>query len=162
MKIPVILNGEKVILDAGPQETLLSVLRRCGLISVKEGCGRGKCGACTILLDDKPAPSCIIPVGSVRNASIETLEFFSLTREAGDILSGFRQAGMNMCGFCDSMRVFSTYALLKKVYRPSAEDLERLADCIDCGCTDRKTFMSGVVYATANKHEGEGRRNGRL
>ena len=160
MKIPVILNGEKTILDAKAGESLKDVLRRSCLISVKEGCGKGKCGACTVLLDDKPVPSCIIPIGIVRNASIETLEFFTLTKDAEDIISGFKQAGINMCGFCNSARIFSTYALLKKVYRPSNEDLEKLADCVDCTCTDRKTFMNGVMYATASRHEREGRKNG--
>ena len=160
MKIPVLLNSEKRILDAKPTETLRDVLRREGYLSVKEGCGKGKCGSCTVLIDDRPVPSCIIPVGIVRNASIDTLEFFMLTKDAEDIISGFKQAGVNMCGFCNTARIFSTYALLKKVYRPTAEDLENLADCIKCTCTDRKTFMNGVIYATANKHEREGRRNG--
>ena len=160
MKIPVLLNSEKRILDAKPEESLRDVLRREGYLSVKEGCGKGKCGSCTVLLDDKPVPSCIIPAGIVRNASIDTLEFFSLTKDAEDIISGFKQAGMNMCGFCNSARIFSAYALLQKVYRPTAKDLEHLADCIECTCCDRKTFMNGIVYATANKHEREGRRNG--
>jgi len=159
MKIPVMLNSEKVILDARPTESLLEVLRSNGLLSVKEGCTKGKCGSCTVLLDDKPVPSCIIPVGIVRNASIETLEFFLLTKEGEDIISGFRQAGMNMCGFCNSSRIFSTYELLKKSYRPTAEELDRLADSIKCNCIDRKTFINGVIYATANRHEREGRRN---
>ena len=160
MKIPVILNSEKVILDAKPTEKLSDVLRKLGLLSVKNGCGQGLCGSCTVLLDDKPVPSCIIPVGIVRNASIETLEFFSLTKEGEDILSGFKQAGITLCGFCNSVRIFSTYALLKKMYRPSLEELETLADCIECNCTDKKTFMNGVIYATAAKHEREGRKNG--
>lgn len=162
MKIPVILNSERKILDAKPDESLLEVLRREGLLSVKEGCTKGKCGSCTILLDEKPVPSCIIPVGIVRNASIETLEFFLLTREGEDIISGFKQAGMNMCGFCNSARVFSTYALLNKVYRPSMEQLEELADSIKCNCVDKKTFVNGVIYATANRHERERKRNGSL
>lgn len=160
MKIPVMLNSEKVILDAKPSESLLEVLRRQGLLSAKAGCGKGICGSCTVLLDDKPVPSCIIPVGIVRNASVETLEFFLLTKEGEDITYGFKQAGMTMCGFCNSARIFSTYALLKKVYRPSIEELEQLADCMTCNCTDRKTFINGVIYATAAKHEREGRKNG--
>lgn len=162
MKIPVILNGEKVILDARPSEKLSTVLRRHGLFSVKEGCGKGKCGSCTVLLDDKSVPSCIVPVGIARNASIETLEFFLLTKEGEDIATGFKQAGINMCGFCNGARVFATYALLKKVYRPSMEELESLAASIECNCTDKKTFMNGVIYATATKHEREERRNGSL
>ncbi|WP_294428110.1 (2Fe-2S)-binding protein [uncultured Treponema sp.] len=160
MKIPVILNSEKRILDAKPTEPLLDVLRKNGLLSVKEGCTKGLCGSCTVLLDEKPVSSCIIPVGIVRNATIETLEFFLMTKEGEDIISGFKQAGVNMCGYCNSARVFSTYALLKKVYRPTSEELEQLADCIKCNCTDRKTFINGVIYATANRHEREGRKNG--
>ena len=83
------LNSSKVILDAKPSESLLEVLRRQGLLSVKEGCTKGRCGSCTVLLDDRPVPSCVIPVGIVRNASIETLEFFLLTKEGEDITAGF-------------------------------------------------------------------------
>ncbi|MBQ4377857.1 MAG: 2Fe-2S iron-sulfur cluster binding domain-containing protein [Treponema sp.] len=160
MKIPVILNSEKQILDAKPDESLLHVLRRLGLLSVKEGCTKGICGSCTVLLDDRPVPSCIIPVATIKNASIETLEFFMLTKEGEDIQDGFRQAGVNMCGFCNTARIFQTYALLKKVYRPTMEQLDELADGIKCACCDRKTFINGVIYATANKHEREGRKNG--
>lgn len=160
MKIPVILNSEKIILDAKPTEKLSDVLRRMELLSVKNGCEKGVCGSCTVLLDDKPVPSCIIPVGIVRNCSIETLEFFSLTKEGEDILAGFKQAGVTMCGFCNSVRIFSTYALLKRIYRPTMEDLEGVARHITCNCCDKKTFMNGIVYATANKHEREGRKNG--
>ena len=159
MKIPVMLNSSKVILDAKPTESLLEVLRRQGLLSVKEGCTKGRCGSCTVLLDDRPVPSCIIPVGIVRNASVETLEFFLLTKEGEDITAGFKQAGVTMCGFCNSTRIFSTYELLKKVYRPTMEELEKLADSIMCNCIDKKTFINGVIYATAIKHEREGRRN---
>lgn len=162
MKIPVILNGERQILDAEPSDSLKDVLRKEGYVSVKTGCGEGKCGSCTVLLDDKPVSSCIIPAGIVRNATIDTMEFFSLTKDYDDIVAGFKQAGVQPCGFCNNARIFSTYALLKKVYRPDAEDLEKLADEITCNCTDKKTFMHGVVYATANKHEREGRRNGGL
>lgn len=160
MKIPVILNNEKTIIDAAPDERLLDVLRRYKILSVKEGCGKGTCGFCTVLLDKRPVPSCIIPAGLVRDASIETLESFSKTKPGIDILKGFDQAGMTLCGYCNAQRVFSTYALLERTYRPSAEELDVLADSITCTCTDRKTFINGVLYATANKHEREGRKNG--
>lgn len=159
MKIPIMLNSERKILDAKPTESLLHVLRKEGLISVKEGCKKGICGSCTVLLDEKPVPSCIVPVSIVKNASVETLEFFLLTKDGEDIANGFKQAGVELCGFCNSARFFSTYALLKKVYRPSVEELEQLADSIRCNCTDKKTFINGVIYATALKHEREGRRN---
>ena len=63
MKIPVTINGKKIILDENPDEKLLFVLRKQKLISVKIGCEAGKCGFCTVLLNDKPVSSCLIPVG---------------------------------------------------------------------------------------------------
>ena len=76
MKIPVTLNGTKTILDAHADESLMKVLHKNGCPSVKSGCSGGFCGACTILLDDKPAAACKIPAGIVRNADIVTLDYF--------------------------------------------------------------------------------------
>ena len=81
MKIPVTINGKKIILDENPDEKLLFVLRKQKLISVKIGCEAGKCGFCTVLLNDKPVSSCLIPVGIVKDCTIETLEYFSKSKE---------------------------------------------------------------------------------
>lgn len=159
MKIPLILNEEKTIIDAAPDEKLIDVLRSRNLISIKKGCEKGRCGSCTILLGGDPVPSCLIPVGIVRDNSITTLEHFLKTKAGSDITKGFAQAGINMCGYCNSARIFMTYSLLEKSYRPSTEELEELADSISCTCTDRKTFINGVYYATAFRHQSENRKN---
>ena len=70
MNIPVILNGNKIILEAQTDEPLMSVLQKKGCSSVKCGCNEGSCGSCTVLLEDKPIPSCKIPVGIVRDEKI--------------------------------------------------------------------------------------------
>ena len=102
MKIPIILNGEKTIIDANGDEKLLSVLRNLNLFSAKNGCEEGKCGYCTVLLDDKPVNSCLIPIGIIRDCSIVTLEFFKKTKDYEDIMKGFSQAGINLCGYCNA------------------------------------------------------------
>ena len=158
MKVPVFLNGERIILDANPDERLLSVLRRQKLFSVKKGCGKGRCGFCTVLLDGKPVPSCILPAGIVRDASIVTLEYFSKGTAYTDIMQGFTQAGMHLCGYCTAAKVFAVYDLIESVYRPSQEDLEQLADSLTCSCTDRGTFINGILYAVANLHKTVGRK----
>jgi len=155
MKIPVILNGEKQILDARPDEKLLPVLRRQGLLSVKMGCTKGKCGSCTVLLDDNPIPSCIIPVAIIKNASIETLEFFLLTKEGEDIQNGFKQAGVNLCGFCSSARYFQTYELLKKVYRPSAEELEAIRKAAFLSQVSVSDFVCNAVKEYTERKQKE-------
>lgn len=160
MKIPVTLNGKKVIFDANPDDMLLEVLRQHALFSVKKGCGKGLCGYCTVLLDDKPVPSCLIPVGITKGASIVTLEYFTKTPNYADIADGFEQAGVHPCGWCNAAKFFSVYSLLQRSYRPSKEELNELADEQTCSCTNRDTFISSVLFATANMHKREGRKNG--
>lgn len=160
MKVPVILNGEKEIIDADPEERLSQTLRRRNLFSVKEGCQKGCCGSCTVLLDGKTVPSCLVPAGTVKNSEIETLEFFIKTKDGQDIQKGFQEAGISFCGFCNAARFFTAYNVINLPYRPSAEELEEIASSIDCDCTDIKKFINGMVYATAAKHAREGRKHG--
>lgn len=158
MKIPVTINDEKVILDENPDEKLLYVLRNRGFHSVKRGCEAGKCGLCTVLLNDKPVASCRIPVGIVKDSKITTLEHFSSTKEFADIEKGFALAGMNLCGYCNSFKFFSVYKLLQENYRPSKEQLEEIAAQDKCSCTEPGVFINGILYATALKHKREGRK----
>jgi len=159
MKIPVILNDEKIILDANPEEKLLETLRRLELFSVKEGCQKGKCGLCAVLLDGKPVPSCLVPVGTVKNSKIETLEHFIKTPDGQDIQKGFSQAGITLCGFCNAARYFTAYNLINKPYKPESEEMEEIASSVDSSCTDDRKFINGMMYAMANKHEREGRKH---
>lgn len=158
MKIPVTINGKKIILDENPDEKLLFVLRKQKLISVKIGCEAGKCGFCTVLLNDKPVSSCLIPVGIVKDCTIETLEYFSKSKEYKDIETGFLKAGMNLCGYCNSLKYFSVYRLLKDNYRPTKAQLIELTTEDKCSCTEQGVFMNGILYATAARHEREGRK----
>ena len=77
MNFTVTLNGKKQIIQASPSDSLMLVLRRYNLLSVKLGCGKGSCGSCTVLFNGKPVPSCKIPVALAMNQEIETLEHFS-------------------------------------------------------------------------------------
>ena len=96
MKIPVTLNGTKIILDAHADESLMKVLHKNGCPSVKRGCSGGFCGTCTILLDDKPVASCKIPAGIVRNCDIVTLDYFTKSEEYSNIMAGFQKAGIKL------------------------------------------------------------------
>lgn len=158
MKIPLTINGEKIIIDEDPGEKLLYVLRKRKLISVKRGCEQGKCGMCTVLLDDNPVSSCMIPVGIVKDRSIITLEYFSKTKDYDDIEKGFSSAGIKLCGYCNSFKFFTVYKLLKDNYRPTKEQLLETAAQDKCSCTEQNVFMNGIMFATAQKHQREGRK----
>ena len=155
MKIPVILNGKKTVLDAEPSEKLITVLRRMKIYSVKCGCMEGHCGNCMLLLNDEPVVSCRIPVGIIRDAQIVTIEYFKNSPIYRDIIQGFNQAGMHLCGYCTSGKVFTAYGVLKKYYRPDLKQLYSAIKGIDCCCVDKDTFANGILYAVAAKHTRE-------
>ena len=88
MKIPFILNNENIVVDTNPDTVLSKVLRENSIFSAKNGCDKGFCGACTVLLNNKPVPSCIVPMAIVKDSSIITLEYFCNTEDYNDIKEG--------------------------------------------------------------------------
>ena len=154
MNVPVILNGNKTILEAPADETLMSVLRRIGCASVKCGCGQGTCGSCTVLLNDNPVATCKIPLGIIQNADIVTLEYFERTKEYSIIMKGFELAGIKLCGLCDSGKIFSAYQLLKMSKIPSRDEIyEQVRSLAPC-CTDLNTLINGIILALEIRDHG--------
>ena len=147
MKIPVTLNGTKTILDAHADESLMKVLHKNSCPSVKSGCSSGFCGACTILLDDKPAAACKIPAGIVRNSDIVTLDYFVKTEEYSTIMAGFQKAGIKLCGYCTAGKVFSTYQILKLPKMPTRQEITDYVKTLSPCCTDLETLVNGIIYA---------------
>lgn len=147
MKIPVFLNGTKTILEAHADESLMKVLHRNGCPSVKSGCSSGFCGACTILLDDKPVAACKLPAGIAKDHDIVTLDYFAKTEEFQIISSGFSNAGIKLCGYCNAGKIFAAYQILKLNKIPTrqeiANDVKNLSPC----CTDLDTLINGIIYA---------------
>ena len=94
--------------------TLAKVLReQLDLTGTKIGCEQGTCGACTVLLDDKPVLSCILPVVKCHNKSIITIEGLSDKNELDQIQKKFIEKGAIQCGFCTPGMILTSYALLK-------------------------------------------------
>ena len=147
MKIPVTLNGNKIILDAHADETLMKVLHKNGCTSVKSGCSGGFCGACTILLDDRPVASCKIPAGIVRNSDIVTLDYFVKTEEYITIINGFQKAGIKLCGYCTAGKVFSAYQIMKMPKMPTRQEITDYVTALSPCCTDIETLVNGIIYA---------------
>ncbi len=161
MQIPLTLNDETEILDANPDESLLDVLRSKKLYKVKCGCMEGHCGNCMVLIDGKPVPSCIIPVATIRDSSIITLEYFKTFPEYNDIMTGFKQAGINLCGYCDAGKILTAYQLIIPSCRPDIQRITSMIKDLDFCCTDRNSYINGILYAIATKHKREGKKNGR-
>jgi carbon-monoxide dehydrogenase small subunit len=147
MKIPVTLNGNKIILDAHADEPLMKVLHKNGCTSVKSGCSGGFCGSCTILLDDRPVASCKIPAGIVRDCDIVTLDYFVKTEEYSNIMAGFQKAGIKLCGYCNAGKVFSAYQILKITKKLERDEITDYVKSLSPCCTDLDTLVNGIIYA---------------
>lgn len=147
MKIPMVLNGEHKILEAEPSEMLMEVLRRENLFSVKCGCSAGVCGSCTVLLDSRAVPSCIIPVAAVRESSVETLEFFSHNPMYRIITDSFVKAGVNMCGYCNAGKIFAACDLIRTHKTPSRDIILETVCHFNCSCTETDMLIKGIQRA---------------
>ncbi len=154
MNVPVTLNGNKTILDAPADETLMSVLRKIGCSSVKCGCKQGSCGSCTVLLNGNPVATCKIPLGIIPNADIVTLEYFERTQEFSTITKGFELAGIKMCGLCNAGKIFSAYKLLTMNKIPSREEIREQVRSLAPCCTDLNTLINGITLAVEIQERG--------
>ncbi|MBO4320598.1 MAG: 2Fe-2S iron-sulfur cluster binding domain-containing protein [Treponema sp.] len=158
MKIPVTLNGDRTVLDAEPAERLQTTLRRLNLFSIKLGCSKGICGNCMVLLDGEPVPSCTLPVGILRDCSIVTLEYFSKSEPIyNDIINGFRQAGIHLCGYCNAGKILSAYRVLTEPVIPDDEEILDAVRALNPCCTDRDSLIHGIKLAYAIKQNREGK-----
>ncbi len=121
--------------DIAPDTPLLWVLRdRLGLLGAKYGCGIGQCGACTVLVDGQPTPSCQLRIGDLGDAAVETIEGL----ESGGQLHPVQQAWIDeqvpQCGYCQSGQILSAVALLRQNPRPSDGDIESAMSRVLCRC----------------------------
>lgn len=158
MKIPLTVNEQQIIVEADCDEPLLTVLRRNKIISVKKGCTEGRCGVCTVLLNNKPVPSCILAVAAVRTDSIITLEYFSKKNPLyTDILTGFEQAGIHLCGYCNAGKIFAAYDIISSNRALTREIIRKETAHLICQCTDQDTLINGILLAA----NAQIKRNGR-
>ncbi len=139
------LNGEEVSVSVNPLKRLLDVLREdFGLTGVKEGCGEGECGACSVLLDGRIVNSCIVPVGYIDGKEIITIEGYSSTKRYRAIEEAFASTGAVQCGFCTPGFVMATESLLRKNPHPSMENIREGISGNLCRCTGYVSIVDGI------------------
>ncbi|MBQ0166999.1 MAG: 2Fe-2S iron-sulfur cluster binding domain-containing protein [Treponema sp.] len=162
MKIPFTLNGDDIVIDSEPDEKLINILRDSGNFSVKCGCNSGSCGSCTVLLNDKPVPSCLISAAAIRDCKVVTLDAFKKTPFWKDIDAGFRQSDVHLCGYCDAGKVFAAYDIIKVNRRPTKEDVIAIMKQFPCKCCETETLANSIIFAAAaHKKRTAGKQNGK-
>jgi len=142
------LNGEPMGILADPAESLLTILReKLGLYGTKAGCGKGECGACTVLLDDRAVNSCLVPAGKVQGRKVETIENLSQGGKVHPIQEEFVEKGAVQCGFCSPGMVMSAHALLKENPQPNPEQVRVAISGNLCRCSGYKQIEEAILSA---------------
>ncbi len=148
MKLRFTLNGGKMSLDVTGSERVIDLLRdRLELVGTKEGCGKGECGACTILLDGRPVCSCLLLTAQLAGRDVVTIEGV----DGGLVQNAFAEAGAVQCGFCSPGAIMSAYALLLRNKKPSRAEIKRALSGNLCRCTGYEKIIGAVELASKNK-----------
>jgi len=143
------INGNEEKVFCQPGETLLQVLRnKLNHMEVKEGCGKGDCGACTILLDGIPVDSCLVLAYQAEGKKILTVKGLGTLDKLHPLQKKFIEKGAIQCGFCIPGQLLSAKALLENNSRPSREDIKRALSGNLCRCTGYKKIIEAVEAAS--------------
>ncbi len=154
------INGSPISIIAVSDEKLSHLLReRLYLTGTKIGCGEGKCGACTVLLDGRPVRSCITPAERVQGKTVLTIEGLTQLVDGSLRLHPLQQAfishGAVQCGFCTPGQIMSAYALLQKNLQPTSHDIRQALKGNLCRCAAYPSIESAILAAAESLRTGE-------
>ncbi|HMG93309.1 MAG TPA: (2Fe-2S)-binding protein [Chryseolinea sp.] len=147
-KISLNINGKKHEVDVDPKTPVLWVLRdHLDLVGTKYGCGMAQCGACTIILDGSAVRSCVMPVSSVANKKITTIEGIS---ENGDhpVQKAWLAHDVPQCGYCQAGQIMTAVALLEKNPKPSDDEIATAMHGNICRCGTYLRIRAAVKTAS--------------
>lgn len=148
IKIKFNLNDEDVVVEVESNRRLVDMLREdLNMKSVKEGCGEGECGACTVIVDEKAVTSCSVLAPQVDGCNVITLEGLSKDGELDKLQESFIEAGAVQCGFCTPGMILSAKALFMKNPNPSRDEIKRAMAGNLCRCTGYKKIIEAVEIA---------------
>ncbi len=134
------LNGDSREVDAHPMARLLDVLREdCGLTGTKEGCGEGECGACTVLIDDEPVCSCLVPASQAEGAQVVTIEGLGGNHPLQQLF--MNEVGAQ-CGICTPGMIMAALTLPE---RPTLDDVKIALAGNLCRCTGYSAIYRAVL-----------------
>ena len=150
------INGEPITAEVDPALSLAEFLReKMYLTGTKIGCGKGECGACTVIMNGKAVTSCIIPVMRAQGAVIETIEGLSKNGKLHPIQEEFINKGAIQCGFCTPGMIMSSKALLDENNDPTSDEVREALGGNICRCTGYVKIDEAVLSAADRMRKGE-------
>lgn len=152
MKINLKINNVEKEYDVRPDEYLIDLLRKEGLLSVKKGCDTGSCGVCTVLMDGKAILSCATLAGKASGHEITTIEGVQI--EAERIGKYLVDEGVEQCGFCSPGTVMSIMYLEKCVENPTDDEILHYLNGNLCRCSGYQGQLRAIrSYMEAKNNE---------
>ena len=144
------INGKKRSVDVAADTPLLWVLRdHLQLYGTKFGCGIGQCGACTVHYNGVAVRSCNMPISSIRDAEITTIEGLSADG-SHPLQQAWDEVDVPQCGYCQAGQIMTAAALLKKTPHPTQEQVENTMHGNICRCGAYHRIREAVLVASKN------------
>lgn len=151
------LNGKAVSLEVDPSRALLWVLRYdLGLTGTKYGCGKGLCGACTVLIDRKAVHSCLLRAQVLAGKEVTTIEGLEQNGDLHPLQKAFVEHDALQCGYCTPGMIMNAYSLLLDTPRPSRSQIIQQMNGNLCRCGAHTRIIQAIETA-AKQMEGSGR-----
>jgi len=145
-RLELTLNGRRFRAPSEARTSLLELLRGADLFGTKSGCGLGRCGACTVLLDGQPVASCLTLAVRAQGRSVVTIEGLGSSEKPHPIQAAFAEAGAVQCGFCTPGLVLRAKALLDSVPHPTEDEVRDALGSL-CRCTGYVKPVRAVLAA---------------
>jgi xanthine dehydrogenase YagT iron-sulfur-binding subunit len=151
------INGRAYPVLVESRWSLLYVLREeLGLTGAKEGCGRGECGACTVLADDQPRYSCLTLAVEADGLEITTLEGLMVGEDLGPTQQAFAESDAFQCGYCTPGQIMAAEGLLRSSPKPTLEEVRKGMSGNLCRCGTYVNILHAVAGAAQVRASGGG------
>jgi aerobic-type carbon monoxide dehydrogenase small subunit (CoxS/CutS family) len=142
------INGGTAQISADHERSLLDLLREdLGLTGAKYGCGEGRCGACTVLLDGEPVRSCVTALKTIGSREVTTIESLEREGKLHPLQEAFLDSGAMQCGYCTCGLIMSAVALLAKNPNPTREEIVEHLNGNICRCGTYPRILAAVSSA---------------
>ena len=142
------LNGEWVEMEADAGETLLHALRdKLGAVEVKDGCSKGDCGACTVILNGNAVNACLTLALQADGKEVVTIKGIGSVQDPHPIQKSFVEKGAIQCGFCTAGHVLSAKVLLEENPVPTIDEIKEAISGNLCRCTGYTKIVEAIEYS---------------
>ena len=144
------INGEKIIVNVDNDTPLLWVLRdELNLVGTKFGCGIAQCGACTVHVNNAAVRSCSVPVSSLKNESITTIEGLS-DKGIHPVQEAWKEIDVPQCGYCQAGQIMTASAFLKENSSPTKDEIREAMQGNICRCASYNIIEKAIELAAKN------------